>query len=1382
MDVKDLKNKLYDAVHDDLYVNRNKDIEIENEIINYLYNSKNYFDDLRIIISGRNNENYYCYDRYINNIVVESPTMVKLDILNSQELYNDIIRLNNTYLDIFLSLSNQDRFNYLSKKKRYTSLDYYLINSMINNNIELLFEIIKKDNILSKIDINSIDIDYNNKLLDINLEDYSICKIFSKSLFTTLLLKKYPSFLDFKKLYDKNNNIYNLINSNSLVFHDHFNENIYDFIKDNNKFIGKYNNKYLDLFSIKEINEFKNNKEIDSDSYSSIIQKLYLFDKDKVNDYFNEDVLRNCSKHSIYVSPFDNMDSTLRDKIFDDYSLFNKFIDTIMIETMNNYFIEDNIVNMLRDDNFVNDISSFAMELLLNKLSFKNVFNMLQRKNILDKINHLNTKIVETDNVFVKGFLDSPTLLYKSNHNMVYNMLNVLIEKDFNYYIYLPYVLENLSNNEIIDLCLNKNINIDDFVNSKSILEKLNTSDLINYINRYFEDDVDLRIFSNNKKLCELIFNLTPEQVDVINFNEVNYLYETIRTKGMLSKQKCSVDVLSYKAVLSAYLVFGLNDTLKLIDNGNKDITLEEVKDLENSIIQEKLLLYREDNAPLFQNMMKEVLEELDEVGSHDDINVFEEEIRKNTYLDNIIFMMLDNNYDTYNNIIKRLYSFVKYSSYGEFDSKKELYEYIKGFSNKLISNKEEEYVNEFNKIIINNFKVKENVIYNERKNIGREYLKKLKFKIFVRSLTDNNSSDYKCFYKDEYDISNLKDDYLKSIGKSVEFDNILDHILYPIANNRFDIENCLSKLDIRKPDNYDNYYTNLNNMKLVTKLNEEIEQYKYLFTQEEFLSIMNYICYGNRIRFRIKTKIKNAFKKLQEIANNIDGEIYVDKSTMKYIYNDNKDIYNVDEIVEYNNYLKIIEGIIRKTELFINKNMDDIKIISCYSSEYFNHINSENKVFPITNRYYEPRRRVFSLKDIVHIFNGYNLSNFTRISTSLYNFLFNKKNIVMYAEGYYNGIVDNLGLIMSKWNYINEYAYDLGIEKDSLSLIKAEQVLSLINYNNNIISQSLSRDIIKGIYSESYYEVFDLNRRIDILSDLYKESYKKVRLSIPYITVNDDCYTIKVIDKYNQDMYRTFNHSVYKVGMIGNDLLHYSILSDNGFKIGVYKHDKLIGNAIGIRNGNSVFINILEGEDNKNYNSLFKQFANRLIEVTKDDIQKIEFVLMVNNELLNDKNSVIIDSTICDIVNYPLYEYSKEYEEFKNNKNLLNIDKNIYTNYGDNVTILLASSNIVDKKNFRYYNPDNKYLRVRNQVMKLSTNIGEDYLKIIDNIILLCKEKDNTLNTDLSLSMVDTIFLGDDYVLFITEKKNIIKYVLDYDDRVTREVQLVLNSLDEKV
>ena len=1381
MEIKELKNKLYDAVHDDLYISKIKDIEIENEIINYLYDSKNYFDDLRIIISGRNNENYFCYDKYITNILKDSPYDIKIDILNNQGFYSDIIRLNTTYLEVFNSLSKKDKYNYLENKKRFSDIDYMFINHMINNDFEVLFDIINNYNILNKIELNSIDINYNNSLLKLNLDDYNVCKILSKDIYTTLLLKRCESFNEFRDMYYKNKEMYNLIESNSLIFSDYDNDDIYEFIKSNIKFIGKFNNKYLDLFSIKEIKEFKNNKNIDSESFSSINQKLYMYDKENVMNYFNENSLRNCSKHSIYINPFDMMDDKNRNIIFNDYSLFNKFIDTVMIEAMNNYFSEDNIVNMLRDDNFINDISTFAMELLLNKLSFKSVFNMLQRKNILDKINHLNIRVSDSDQAFIKGFLDSPTYVNKSDHNMIYNMLNLLNDKDYFYYITLPYILDSLSNNEIVELCLIKNVKLEDIINSVSVMEKLNVNDLINYIDKYFIEDIDLSIF-NNEKICELLFNLTKEQVESINFNEVNYLFETIRTKGFLSKQKFDVTVSSYKAVLASYLVFGLNNSIKLVNNGNKDVSLDEVKELENNIVNEKLLIYREDNAAIFQNMMKEVLEELKEVGSYDDIELFEENIRKNTYLDNIIYMMLNNNYDTYNNIIKRLYSFVKYSSYGEYDSKKELYEYIRGFSNKLISNKEKEYVEEFNKIIYENFKVRENVIYNERKKLGKEYLKKLKFKLFVRSLTDKDIDNYKSYYKDNYDISNIKEDYLKCIGKTEEFDNILEHVLYPIANNRFDRDNCLSKLNINKPDNYDTYYNNLNNFKIVTKLNNELDQYKYMFTQEEFLDIMNYICYGNRISFRIKTKVKNAFKKLRVLADQVDGEMYIDKSSMKYIYKDTSDIYNVDEIIEYNNYLKILDNIVRRTEYFINKNIDDIKVMAYNSSDYFNHINTKETVFPISNKYYESKRRVFSLKDIENIFSGYNLSNYTKISTSLYDFLFNKKNIIMYADGYYKGLVDNLGLIMSKWKMIVEYANDLGIDYDELTLIKLEQVLSLINYNDDIIGQSLSRDIIKGIYSEAYYEVLDLNRRINILSDLYKESYKKIRLSIPYVSINDDCYNIRIIDKYSQDMFKTVDGSLYKVGRCGNDLLHYSILNDNGFKIGVYKYDKLIANAIGIRNGNCVFINILEGEENKNYSKLFKLLGNRLIEKTKDDIQNIEFVMMVNNDLLNDDSSTVIDSTICEIVNYPINEDGIEYEEFKNNGNLLDNGKKMYSNYGDSVTILLASSNIVDKKNFKYYNPDSKYLRKRNTVMKLSTNIGEDYLKIIDNIILLCKENDNSLNTDISLSMVDAIYLGDDYVIFVTEKKNIVKYILNYDERVETEVQYVIDSISEKV
>ena len=1373
MEVNDLKNQLYEAVHDDLYVSKVKDINIENEIINFLCNSNNYFDDLRVIISNRNNENYACYDKYICNILKESSLDIKLEILNNQNFYSDIIKSNDTYLVIFNSLSIDDKYSYLENKKRFSDLDYYFINSFINSDFDNYNKIIKNYNIRNKLEINSININYDNSLLDCDLSDYDICKYFSKDIYTTLLLKKYDTFNEFKKLYDREKNIFNLILGNSLVFNSDSNEDIYDFIIKNPKFIGKFNNKYMDLFSIKEINDLKSKKDIDSDSYSAIIQKLFIYNKDNAKKYFNEESLLNCSKHSIMVNPFDYLDDNSRKIIFNNYNLFNKFIDTIMIEVMNNYFNEDDIVNMLRDDNFVNDISSFAIELLLNKLSFKSSFNMLQRKNILDKISHLNINVNSNDSAFIKGFLDSPTLVSKLDHNMLYNMLNILNDKDFYYYVTLPYILSNLSNNEVINLCNIKNVNIHDMVNVVGIMEKLNTNDLINFIDMYFKKDLDLSIFNDNE-LCVLIFNLTKEQVEEINFNEVNYLFETIRTKGFLSKQDDNVNVLEYKAVLCAYLVFGLETTLKLVNNGDRGITLDEIKELEKEIVKERLLLYREDNSGLFANLMKEVLEELDEVGIDSDIDIFEKNIRKNTYLDNIIYLMLENNYDSYNNIIKRFYSFNKYSSYGEYDSKKELYEYIKSFTNTLINNKEKEFSRDFEKIIIKNFKVKENVIYSERKRIARDYLKKLKFKLFVRSLTDSKYDNYINYYVDGFDIKNIKDKYIKCIGKTQEFDNILEHILYPISNNRFDRYNCLDKLGISKPDNYDDYFDNLNNIKIIDKINEELGQYKYLFTQEEFLDVMNYICYGNKINFKIKTKVKNSFKTLRDMANKVDGEFYVDKSTMLFVYKDNSDIYNVDEIINYSNYLKIIDDIIRKTESFINKYMDNVKIISCYSNDYFSHINTDNSIFPISNRYYEPKRRVFSLNDFVKIFNGYNLTYYSKINNSLYEFLFDKKNIIMYCDGYYDGIVDNLGLIISKWNTINLYAKDLDI--NDLSLIKVERLLSLINYNHDIIGQALSRDIIKGIYSATYYEVFDLNKRMKILSDLYKESYKKINLSIPYINVNDDCYSIRVIDKYNQDIFRTVDSSPYIVGKLGNDFLHYSILNDNGFKIGVYKKDKLIANALGIRNGNCVFINTLEGEYNKNYTSLFKKFANELINSTKDDVQNIEFVMMVNNDLIDDSNSIVIDSTICDIVNNPIYSEGKNYEEFKKNSNLLD---NMYTNYKDNYTILLASSTIVDKKNFKYYDPDSKYLRHRNKVLKLSTNIGDDYLSLIDNIILLCKENDDNINTDVSLSMVDTIYLGDDYVLFVTEKKNIMKFILNYDDRVNDEVNFILESME---
>ena len=136
-------------------------------------------------------------------------------------------------------------------------------------------------------------------------------------------------------------------------------------------------------------------------------------------------------------------------------------------------------------------------------------------------------------------------------------------------------------------------------------------------------------------------------------------------------------------------------------------------------------------------------------------------------------------------------------------------------------------------------------------------------------------------------------------------------------------------------------------------------------------------------------------------------------------------------------------------------------------------------------------------------------------------------------------------------------------------------------------------------------------------------------------------------------------------------------------------------------------------------------------------------------------------------------------FEEFTEYKNLLNPD-DIYTNYKDNISTLLASSLVVDKNNFKYYDVEDKYYRRRNSAVKLSNNVNEEYLKKIDIILYLCKVEDNSLNIDnICLSDMDTIYLGDDYVIFVTEKKNIIQFVLPYDERALKEVSMIVEEIN---
>lgn len=1390
MNINDLKLALEEIVHDTLY-NFSKITKKQKEDIKhikeYLRSSNNIIDDIRTLVSTRNNENYFAYDTYISEFLVDADTDTKLNILNNQNDYYDLIKNNQIFISLWNSLKLTEKINYLKDKKKFTDIDLLLINDAVLENgtfkeNTILNEILNNDDIRKKIAPYSITLNYSYNLLSaINLMDYDMCCILTKETYTKLLLKKTKNFDDFCNLYECNKKIYNFILNNSLMFGTSDNEKIYNFILDNPNFLCKFNIKYLDLFSILEITKISKTSNLDADTYSLIMQRLYKFNDDEANTYFNEDSLKKCSKHSISIYPFDNMSDELKGKIFTTYNLFNRFIDTIMIEAINNNFDEEDIVNILRNDVFIEDMSAYAIELLLNKLSFKSAFNMLQRKVIFDKINNLNVKVDVKDSIFIKGFLDSPVLVYKSEHNMLYEMLNLLNKDDLLYYIMLPYIINGLSNYEIINLIINKELNIHEVIDSEELRYKLNLTDIINLIDKLFEKNIDLTIFKN-RNLSTRLFNLTDEQFDSINFDEVNYLFETVRMKSILSKQESKVTVLSYKSVLTSYLSIGLDETINMVSNGNKDVTLEEVKKLQEEIIDEKILLFKENNSAVFQNMAKKIIANLEKIRISDDINEFAIAVRKNTYLDNIIYLMLDNNFDTYNGIIDRLYGYLRYLNYNEFASKKDIYDYTKNFIEVYLERKVKEYNTDFEKVILSNFKVKENIIYNKRKEMGKEYLAKLKFKLFVRALTDVNKESYASYFKTKFSILEIKPKYIKYLANDdVDFDSILEHVLIPTANERFDKENCLNKLGIPKPRNTDEYTKYLSDLQFITQLNAKVDKYKNDYSIEQVISIMNYICYKTDITFRVVKKDMKEFEKLANLVSEVDGEIYIDKSALKFIYKDNMDIYNIEEIIEYKNYNEILDNIIKKTTNFINRNMDNDKIINSYAHEYFKALNTDNCIFPITDKYYEPKKRVMSLKDLENIFNGYELSNYKKINDSLKDFLFNKKNIIMVAYGYYNGIIDNLGIIMSKWDKIVSYTETLGTDINELSLISIESILTLINFEDNSFGKVIEKDIIKSIIEDSYYEVNDLNKRIDILVDLFKESFKRITSSIPYLCYKDDVYRVEVIDSYNQDILKCCGSSLYKVGAIGNDFLHYSILDKNGLQIGIYKNDVLVSKILGIRNGNTVYLNALEGEKDKNYNELLRLFASEMISITRDDLEPIEFVTIVNNENYSSRNGLKLDTTMCSKINDPINKVYYDFEEFSEYSNLLNVE-DIYTNYKDNISTLLASSNIVDKNNFKYYDADDKYYRIRRNVIKLSNNIGEEYINKIDTILYLCKLENEKIDIDnIPLNAMKTIYLGDDYVLFVNENNEVLKYVLPYDERAIKEISIIMENIENE-
>ena len=131
MELDNYKKTLYDIVHNNLYVSSilseddNKSLE---SIYNYFIDNDNAINDLRTLLTLRDNDTKEIYDKYIRNILVNIKTDIKLDILMSQDNYSDIIKNNNIFIDIYMSLNIDDKIHYLISKRKLTDSDILMIN------------------------------------------------------------------------------------------------------------------------------------------------------------------------------------------------------------------------------------------------------------------------------------------------------------------------------------------------------------------------------------------------------------------------------------------------------------------------------------------------------------------------------------------------------------------------------------------------------------------------------------------------------------------------------------------------------------------------------------------------------------------------------------------------------------------------------------------------------------------------------------------------------------------------------------------------------------------------------------------------------------------------------------------------------------------------------------------------------------------------------------------------------------------------------------------------------------------------------------------------------------------------------------------------------
>lgn len=705
---------------------------------------------------------------------------------------------------------------------------------------------------------------------------------------------------------------------------------------------------------------------------------------------------------------------------------------------------KDEILNLLRDQEFIEKINSRELEKIINSLDFKSLFNIIQNKSILDKINTIETSIIEKDSIFFPNFLESSTLVLKSNHVMIYEMLNHLNNMTILYYLTIPYIREKLTDNEVIELLLNNDIPFNEVVENNYLFDSIPPHLLTIYINRLWLKNPCSKMLT--KKVIKRLFDINNEVLDSIDLDEVNYLFETIRTKNILSIQESKVTISSYKALLSSYLVLGTRKTLDLINNGNKGLDINTVKAFINEIIEYDLTDFYSHNFAILHHLERNIFDNLEIINSKNQ-NTFKEKVLKNTYLNSVISLMIRNRFVTMDSAIGFLYTVNLQSN--KLSRKNKVSIFCNDFVNYILSKKKKEREENIKDKVLKHYELKKKVRNNEYRKLYTTSLQRIILKLFIEALKGNI---YDYAFKD--DPSTLLETYQKFIKKNgVDKDYFLNQVLIPYSNGNFDITSFLENLGIHKPYNYNLYINQEQDKKIISKINNFIKEIKNKYKQDTLLEILNYLSYGTKITNKVHKKDLEKIEDIYLNTQTITKEFYINKESLDVKL---EDTYEIKDDYELSSYLAMkekIEEVIKKTFNYLNYYMDKFAIKEKHFKDLMRLTSNMTPTLPLSKVNYSLIVRTFTFEDLERIFGGFNFQQPFIKDKDLETILFESKILQLVAEGYFGDVI-NLGSIINNWQSIKDMSKTLNLDVKVLNILEINNLLKS-NYKENELEKN---------------------------------------------------------------------------------------------------------------------------------------------------------------------------------------------------------------------------------------------------------------------------------------------------------------------------------------